>query len=66
MIGGRTVPGARMTGGGFGGCVAGFVERNRAEEAAAQIARMYAPRHPDVANKAFARIADSAHGVRIL
>ena len=58
--------GSRFMGGGFGGCVVGFVKINRAEAAAAAIQQAYRKLHPEVADEAMVYLTDSADGVRFL
>ena len=56
--------GARFNGGGFGGCVVGFFQPDRAPAAARQILEAYRNRHPDVADKAAVYLTESADGVK--
>jgi len=58
--------GSRFMGGGFGGCVVGFVRIDRAEAAAADIQQAYRKLHPEVADKAKIYLADSADGAGFL
>ncbi|MGD8646676.1 MAG: galactokinase family protein [Desulfobacterales bacterium] len=58
--------GSRFMGGGFGGCVVGFVKRDRAEAAAANIQQAYRKLHPEVADAAKIYLADSADGAGFL
>jgi galacturonokinase len=58
--------GSRFMGGGFGGCVVGFVRIDRAETAAADIQQAYRKLHPEVADKAKIYLADSADGAGFL
>jgi len=58
--------GSRFMGGGFGGCVVGFVRIDRAETAAAAIQQVYRKLHPEVADEAKIYLTDSADGVRFL
>ena len=60
------VIGARFSGGGFGGCVVGFVRPDNAELAAAEIQETYRKLHPEVADHAAVYLAQSAEGVRLL
>ncbi len=62
----RGVIGSRFSGGGFGGCVVGFVERAHAEAAAGEIAEAYGRRRPDAAGEAAVYLTESADGVRFL
>ena len=58
--------GSRFMGGGFGGCVVGFVRIDRAEVAAAAVQQAYRKLHPEVADEAKVYVTDSADGVRFL
>ena len=58
--------GSRFMGGGFGGCVVGFVKHNRAASAVGDIQQAYCKLHPEVADAAMVYLADSADGVRFL
>jgi len=58
--------GSRFMGGGFGGCVAGFVNQERAAAAASDIQQVYRKMHPEVADQALVYLTDSADGVRFL
>ena len=58
--------GSRFMGGGFGGCVVGFVKPDRAEAAAADIQQAYRKLHPEVADAAKIYLADSADGAGFL
>ena len=60
------VLGARFSGGGFGGCVVGLVEPDRAEQAAAAIREAYFGLHPEVRDRAAVYLSESADGVRAL
>jgi galactokinase len=60
------VIGSRFSGGGFGGCVIGFVEASRAETAAQNIAIAYRKHNPEAAEQAAVYLADSEDGVRFL
>jgi galactokinase len=60
------VVGSRFSGGGFGGCVVGFVRPDTAELAAADIQATYRKLHPEVAEQAAVYLAHSADGVRLL
>jgi galactokinase len=60
------VLGSRFMGGGFGGCVVGFVNRRNAETAAADIQTAYRQLHPEVAGQAAVYLTESADGVRFL
>ncbi len=58
--------GSRFMGGGFGGCVVGFVKHDRAAAAAGDIQQAYRKLHPEVADKAAVYLTDSADGLRFL
>jgi galactokinase len=58
--------GSRFMGGGFGGCVVGFIKHDRAAAAAGDIQQAYRMLHPEVADEAMAYLTDSADGVRFL
>ena len=60
------VIGSRFSGGGFGGCVIGFVRPDTAELAAADIGETYRRLHPEVARQAAVYLAHPADGVRLL
>jgi len=60
------VIGSRFSGGGFGGCVVGFVKPEHAAVAAADIQETYRKLHPEVAEQAAVYLAESADGVRFL
>lgn len=60
------IVGSRFSGGGFGGCVIGFVEVSKAEEAARNIRATYQKRHPEVADQAAVYLAKSEDGARFL
>jgi galacturonokinase len=60
------VIGSRFSGGGFGGCVVGFVKASKAEEAVQNIRITYQKRHPEVADQAAVYLAKSEEGVRFL
>ena len=55
--------GSRFMGGGFGGCVVGFVQPDVAENAADDILEAYRRLHPEVAGQAAVYLAKSAEGV---
>jgi galacturonokinase len=57
------VYGSRFSGGGFGGCVVGFVSAVQAEDAAAQIKFSYQARHPEVADQVEVYLANSVSGL---
>ena len=58
--------GSRFMGGGFGGCVVGFVKHSRAAAAAADIQASYRKLHPEVAGQSAVYLAHSDDGVRFL
>jgi galactokinase/galacturonokinase len=60
------VIGSRFGGGGFGGCVIGFVTPPQAEMAAAEIKEAYVKCHPEVADQAAVYVTESSDGVRFL
>jgi len=58
--------GSRFSGGGFGGCVVGFVAPMHAEQAVSNISDKYTRLHPEVANLAAVYLASSVKGVQLL
>ena len=60
----RGVFGSRFSGGGFGGCVVGFVAPQEAADAAAEIQIAYQRRHPEVADAAGVYLVDSVSGLQ--
>jgi len=58
--------GSRFSGGGFGGCVIGFVHPARAEDAVANIQSAYQKCHPEVADHAAVYFTGSSDGVKFL
>ena len=60
------VLGSRFMGGGFGGCVAGFVKPSHAAVAVEDIQASYQKIHPEVANLATIHLAQSDDGVRFI
>ena len=58
--------GSRFSGGGFGGCVIGFVHPSRAEDAVANIQFAYQKCHPEVADHAAVYFTGSTDGVKFL
>jgi galacturonokinase len=60
------VIGSRFSGGGFGGCVIGFVAASKAIEAARNIGITYQKQHPESADQAAVYLADSEDGVKFL
>jgi len=60
------VLGSRFSGGGFGGCVVGFVRPTHAAVAADNIRETYRKLYPEVAEQAAVYLAKSADGVRLL
>jgi galacturonokinase len=59
----RGVLGSRFSGGGFGGCVVGFVTPQEAADAVDDIKIAYQRRHPEVADVAGVYLADSVSGL---
>ena len=59
----RGVFGSRFSGGGFGGCVVGFVAPREAAAAVEDIKIAYQRRHPEVADAAGVYLADSVCGL---
>jgi galactokinase len=62
----RGVLGSRFMGGGFGGCVVGFVKPELASEAVATIWESYRKLHPEVSDQAAVYLAHSDDGVRFI
>lgn len=62
----RGVYGSRFMGGGFGGCVVGFVKPAQAALAAEEIQGAYRKLHPEVAEQAAVYLAQSDDGVRFI
>ena len=60
----RGVFGSRFSGGGFGGCVVGFVASHEAANAATEIKIAYQRRHPEVTHAADVFLADSVSGLQ--
>ena len=60
------VLGSRFSGGGFGGCVVGFVEPSHAQDAVLTIKNAYLKTHPEVADRAAVYLASSVKGVHFL
>jgi galactokinase/galacturonokinase len=60
------VYGSRYSGGGFGGCVIGFVKPTHAAVAAEDIQEAYRRQHPEVADQAAVYLAETADGARFL
>jgi galacturonokinase len=60
------VLGSRFMGGGFGGCVVGFVKPSHAGEAIENIKLSYQKLHPEVADQAAVYLARSDDGVRFI
>jgi len=60
------VLGSRFMGGGFGGCVVGFVKPSHAAVAAEDIKISYQKLHPEVAGQAAVYLARSDDGVRFI
>jgi galacturonokinase len=62
----KGVWGSRFSGGGFGGCVVGFVDPSHAEQAVSTIKDAYINLHPEVADQAAVYLAHSVKGVHFL
>jgi galactokinase len=60
------VYGSRYSGGGFGGCVIGFVKPTHAAVAAEDIQEAYRKQHPEVADQAAVYLAETAEGAHFL
>lgn len=60
------VYGSRYSGGGFGGCVIGFVKPTNAAAVAEDICKAYRKQHPEVADQAAVYLAETADGVHFL
>lgn len=60
------VYGSRFMGGGFGGCVVGFVEPANADRVAKHIEETYKQLHPEVADETAVYLARSDDGVRFI
>ena len=58
--------GSRFSGGGFGGCVVGFVHPSRAEDAVTNIQFAYQKCHPEVADYTAVYFTGSTDGVKFL
>ena len=58
--------GSRFMGGGFGGCVVGFVKPSHADTAASDILTSYRKLYPKVADQAAVYLAQSDDGVRFI
>ena len=58
--------GSRFMGGGFGGCVVGFVKSAHAQDAVEHIAEAYRNLHPEVAEQTAVYLARSDDGVRMI
>ncbi len=58
--------GSRFMGGGFGGCVVGFVKPSHASEAVENIKAAYQGLHPEVARQVTVNLAHSDDGVRLI
>ena len=59
----RGILGSRFSGGGFGGCVVGFVAPHEAANAAKNIKIAYQRQHPEVASAANVYLANSVSGL---
>jgi galactokinase len=60
------IVGSRFMGGGYGGCVVGFVEKDFALKAAESVQKAYRKRYPEVADKAAVYLTQSADGIHFL
>lgn len=60
------IVGSRFMGGGYGGCVVGFVENDLATTAAESIQTAYRKLHPEVADRAAVYLTQSADGIHFL
>jgi galactokinase/galacturonokinase len=56
--------GSRFSGGGYGGCVVGLVERRSSEEAVREIGEKFAAMHPELASQAAVYVVETADGLR--
>jgi len=67
IVGSATgMAGSRFMGGGFGGCVVGFVENEHATAAAEKVLSEYHELHSEVADQAAVYLTQSADGIRFL
>jgi galactokinase/galacturonokinase len=62
----RGVYGSRLSGGGYGGCVIGFIRSDVAEESATEIYEKYINQYPKVKEHAAVYLANTDDGVRFL
>jgi len=62
----KGIVGSRFMGGGFGGCVVGFIENDHASTAEEQILPAYKKLYPEVADKSAVYLTRSADGIRFL
>jgi galactokinase len=60
------IVGSRFMGGGYGGCVVGFVKKDFATTAAESVRETYRKRHPEVADRAAVYLTQSADGIHFL
>jgi galactokinase/galacturonokinase len=60
------VYGSRFSGGGFGGCVIGFVKPTHAAVLAEDVYKSYRKQHPEVADQAAVYLAETADGAHFL
>jgi len=60
------VLGSRFMGGGFGGCVVGFVRPSHGADAVVNIKAAYQKLHPEVAGQVTVNLAHSDDGVRLI
>ncbi len=58
--------GSRFMGGGFGGCVVGFVRPSHGADAVVNIKTAYQKLHPEVAGQATVNLARSDDGIRLI
>jgi galactokinase/galacturonokinase len=58
--------GSRFMGGGFGGCVVGFVKKDSAAAAAEKILKAYRKLHAEAADRAAVYLTQSADGIRFI
>jgi galactokinase len=56
------VYGSRFSGGGYGGCVAALAKRDRAEDAAMEIAEKFSVRHPELPSAVY--VVEASDGLR--
>jgi len=66
LIGTCGVFGGRFSGAGFRGCCVALADREKAADAAGEVRRAYARRHPELAGDAPVLICETADGARIV